>query len=40
MEIIQFTIISTEPAFNFFASIFLTLGIYLIPIIASLKLLK
>jgi hypothetical protein len=40
MEIIQFTIIENEPAFNFFVSIFLTLGMYLIPIISALRLLK
>lgn len=40
MEIYQFTIITTEPAFNHFASIFLTLGIYLIPILSALRLLK
>lgn len=40
MEIYEFTIITGEPAFNFFASVFLSLGLYLIPIVAALKLLK
>lgn len=40
MPIFDITILANEPAFNFFASISLTLTIYVLPIYAALKLIK
>lgn len=40
MPLLQIIILENEPAFNYFASIPLTLAIYTLPILLALKLIK